>query len=130
MVARAVLEDMHRNMVEEIAAHGGKIGAIFYCPHTPEEHCSCRKPEPGLILQARDAYELDVSKACMIGDNLKDIQCAQRAGCGKAILVRTGHGRQTEEICQHNADAPDHVADDLKGAVKWLLKGPGPHLGC
>jgi D-glycero-D-manno-heptose 1,7-bisphosphate phosphatase len=60
----------------------------------------------------------------MIGDSLKDIRCAQRAGCGRVILVRTGHGKETERFCQELGIKPDYAADDLMAAVKWLLENP------
>jgi D-glycero-D-manno-heptose 1,7-bisphosphate phosphatase len=121
MVSEPELRHIHNKMVEAVAAHGGKIDAILYCPHSPKDGCACRKPQPGLIYQARDTYALDLSQTCMIGDSLKDIQCARAAGCGKAILVRTGYGRETEQICPEHDIRPDHVAPDLLAAVRWLL---------
>jgi D-glycero-D-manno-heptose 1,7-bisphosphate phosphatase len=121
MVSETELCHIHNKMLKAVAVHGGKIDAIFYCPHSPEEGCACRKPKPGLIYQARDVYSLDLSQTCMIGDSLKDMQCARTAGCGKTILVRTGYGRQTEQICREYDIRPDHVAPDLLGAVRWLL---------
>ncbi len=121
LVTDAELQKMHDNMMAAVAAHGAKIEAIYYCPHVPEDGCDCRKPEPGLIHQARADYGHDLSGTCMVGDSLKDIECARRAGCGKAILVRTGHGKQTERLCQRDDTTPDYVADDLMAAVEWLL---------
>jgi D-glycero-D-manno-heptose 1,7-bisphosphate phosphatase len=57
----------------------------------------------------------------MIGDSLKDIQCARRAGCGKIVLVRTGHGGKTKELYKDADIEADHVADDFMAAVKWLI---------
>ncbi|MBW2107072.1 MAG: D-glycero-beta-D-manno-heptose 1,7-bisphosphate 7-phosphatase [Deltaproteobacteria bacterium] len=122
LVSLAGLETIHRNMTQAVAAYGGKIEAIYYCPHVPEDRCGCRKPKAGLILQAQKDYAFDPAHVCMIGDSAKDIECAQRAGCGKTILVRTGYGRHTECACHLNGPKPDHVADDLKSAVEWLLQ--------
>jgi len=127
MVTRAALEKMHDNMRAASAAHGGHIEAVYYCPHVPEDGCHCRKPEPGLILQAQADYGHDLAATCMIGDSLKDVQCARRAGCGKAVLVRTGHGEQAEGLCRKGEITPDYVADDLMAAVEWLL-GQGSNL--
>jgi D-glycero-D-manno-heptose 1,7-bisphosphate phosphatase len=78
-----------------------------------------------MIYQAQNDYCLDLSDTCMIGDSLKDIQCARRAGCDKAIPIRTGHGQETELFCRQVDVVPDYVADDLLAAVKWLLANKG-----
>jgi D-glycero-D-manno-heptose 1,7-bisphosphate phosphatase len=121
MVTEAGLQEIHEKMTGAVVDHGGRIEGIYYCPHIPEDGCNCRKPEPGLIRQAQADYGLDLSNTCMIGDNLKDIRCARRAGCGRVILVRTGHGKETERLCREGDTTADHVADDLMAAVKWLL---------
>jgi D-glycero-D-manno-heptose 1,7-bisphosphate phosphatase len=121
IVTETQLQEIHEKMTKAVAAHGGSIEAVYYCPHLPEDGCSCRKPEPGLIHQAKREYTLKLPETCMIGDSLKDMQCGRRAGCGEVILVRTGYGTETERLCQEAGIALDHVADDLLAAVKWLL---------
>ena len=121
IIDRAELQEIHNNMVTMIKARGGDIEAIYYCPHVPEEGCDCRKPKPGLIYRAQSDYGLELSEICMIGDSLKDIECARKAGCGKAVLVRTGHGIEAERLCEEKGIVPDYVADDLMAAAKWLL---------
>ena len=121
MVTAEGLEEIHQKMTAAVSDHGGSIEAIYFCPHVPEDGCDCRKPEPGLIFQAQGDYGVDLSKTCMIGDSFKDISCARRAGCGRAILVRTGHGKEAERLCQDAGIKADHVADDLMAAVKWLI---------
>jgi len=121
MVPRETLEDMHRRMRLAIEARGGKIDAIFFCPHTPDDDCGCRKPKPGLILRAAKTLNLDPRRAVMIGDSAKDIQCARNAGCNTAVLVRTGNGRQAETELKKRLMPPDHIADDLNAAVRWIL---------
>jgi D-glycero-D-manno-heptose 1,7-bisphosphate phosphatase len=121
MVTKAELETIHDKMKTAVAAHGGDIEAVCYCPHLPEDDCHCRKPEPGLILQDQADHRYDLAATCMVGDSLKDIECARRAGCGTVVLVRTGHGEQTERLCRKADRMPDYVADDLMAAVEWLL---------
>ncbi|MCK4467376.1 MAG: HAD family hydrolase, partial [Desulfobacterales bacterium] len=82
MVSKEGLEHIHALMKKEIKSGGGDIKDIFYCPHVPEDGCDCRKPEPGLILQAQKKYQIDLPASTMVGDNAKDIECARRAGCG------------------------------------------------
>jgi D-glycero-D-manno-heptose 1,7-bisphosphate phosphatase len=124
MVTATGLREIHNKMRGSVAQHGGSIEAIYYCPHVPEDGCNCRKPEPGLICSAQADYGMDISRTCMIGDSLKDIRCARRAGCGSAILVRTGHGKEAESLCRDAGIEAEHVADDLMAAVKWLLGNP------
>ena len=111
----------HRLMGDVISAHGGVIRDIFFCPHTPEEGCDCRKPAPGLIFQARDRYGIDLASAVMVGDNAKDMECARNAGCGKAVLVKTGNGLSAEGELSEKRIFPDHVAEDLLAAARWIL---------
>ena len=64
---------------------------IFYCPHGPDSDCDCRKPKPGMILEAKDRYNTDMEKSWMIGDKEVDVIAANRAGIDNTILVRSGH---------------------------------------
>lgn len=121
LVAEEELKQIHENMIRAVSDHGGSIEAVYYCPHVPEEGCDCRKPEPGLLQQAGRERRLDLAATVMIGDSLKDVICARRAGCGTVILVRTGHGKEAEARCQETGIKPDHVADDLMDAAVWLI---------
>lgn len=121
MVTEAGLREIHQKMTAAVVDYGSNIEAVYYCPHCPEDGCDCRKPKPGLIYRAQADYGADLAKTCMIGDSLKDIECARHTGCGKVILVRTGHGKETERLCRDAGIKADHVADDLMAAVKWLL---------
>jgi D-glycero-D-manno-heptose 1,7-bisphosphate phosphatase len=125
LATRETLEDIFENMKKAVAAYGGRIDAVFYCPHAPENECECRKPEPGLIYRARDAYAIELSETCMIGDSLKDMQCALAAGCGTTILVRTGQGKEAERLCRQKGIEPDYIAENLLEAVAWLLSQSG-----
>jgi len=109
---------MFRQTVE---AEGGRIKDIFFCPHRPDEECICRKPKPGLILRACEKYGIDLSQAVMIGDNVKDIECARNAGCGRAILVRTGSGIQAEKQMASMPLRPDYIVADLMAAVDRMI---------
>ena len=115
------LEEIHRNMNDAVKLHGGLIRDFFFCPHRPDENCDCRKPKPGLILQAQKKYDIDLTTACMVGDSAKDIECALNAGLRHAVLVRTGNGKQAEFTLKEKNIIPDYVADDLADAVDWIL---------
>ncbi|MGD9180703.1 MAG: D-glycero-beta-D-manno-heptose 1,7-bisphosphate 7-phosphatase [Desulfobacterales bacterium] len=116
------LEHVHAKMKAAIESKGGKINDIFICPHLPSDGCTCRKPSPGLIYQAQSRYDIDLATSVMIGDSVRDIQCAFNAGCGQSILVRTGNGKTAEHILAEAGLSTDYVAKDLYDAVQWLLK--------
>lgn len=115
------LEDIHRRMKTEIRAGGGEITDIFFCPHTPDDHCNCRKPKPGMILAACNAYRIDLAASYMVGDTDRDIECAISAGCGHTILVQTGNGISARKALARKNITPDLVAADLFDAANWIL---------
>ena len=121
MIPLSVLTDMHARMRAACRSHGAEIHDIFLCPHTPEEQCSCRKPKPGLIFQAREKYGIDLASTPMVGDSARDIACARNAGCGRAILVQTGDIRQARRQLAADNIKPDTVARDLLGAVRRII---------
>jgi D-glycero-D-manno-heptose 1,7-bisphosphate phosphatase len=119
------LEAIFEKMSAGIQAKGGQIKDIFYCPHGPDEGCACRKPKPGLILQALDRYGIDPAIAFMVGDSAKDIGCARNAGLGYALLVLTGNGSQARETLINENTPPDFTAPDLMAAVQWIIQTQG-----
>ena len=123
MITRSCLKNIHSQMKSIISAHGGQILDIFFCPHIPEDECRCRKPKPGLIFQAVETHELLLPDTIMIGDSVKDIESARTAGCGLAILVRTGNIAMAEKQLKQKGLFPDHVADDLFAAARWIVSG-------
>ena len=127
MVTTKDLEQIFSKMKEVIASQKGVIKDIFYCPHTPEERCLCRKPKPGLILEAAEKYHIDLTDAVMVGDSGKDIECARNAGCGLAILVRTGNIDAAQKELSEKAISPDYVARDLNEAAEYIIDTSGQH---
>jgi len=121
MVTREGLEYIHNMTKTAVQAQGGEIKDIFFCPHTPEDQCDCRKPKPGLIYQARHKYRIDIEAAVMVGDSVKDIECARNAGCRCAVLVQTGNGISAEKILKAKNILPDYVARDLLDAAEWII---------
>lgn len=112
------LNAMHEKMHKALAAVGGRIDAIFYCPHTSEDHCDCRKPKPGMYERIAQVYNMDLTGVPTIGDSLRDLQAGSAAGCAP-ILVRTGKGTKTE--AEGNLPANTLIYDDLAQAVEALL---------
>ena len=93
-------EAINQRIIEEITDAGGRVDGLFICPHTPDDHCFCRKPLPGLILQAADALSIDLPSSAMIGDALTDIQAGSAAGIKTLILVKTGRGQEQFQLPQ------------------------------
>jgi D-glycero-D-manno-heptose 1,7-bisphosphate phosphatase len=116
LYTEAGLAEIHATMQRQLAAVGGHIDAIFYCRHHPDEHCACRKPKPGLLLQIAAEFKIDIEKALMVGDAARDIECAQAVGC-PAVLVKTGKGMRTLEA-KNVPDVP--VFEDLAAVVAML----------
>ena len=118
----AALNSVHEAMGRALAAHGGRLDAVFYCPHTPDEGCHCRKPEPGLLLQIAQRYGVSLAGVPYIGDSLRDMQAAVAAGCTPHLVCT---GRHPDLAGQHQAPAGfpagTCVHADLSACVDHLL---------
>ena len=115
------LDHIHAVLKAAILSGGGKITDIFFCPHLPDEGCDCRKPAPGLLLQAQLKYNIDLPSSIMVGDSAKDIECARNAGCGQAVLVKTGKDDAAEDMLKSKQIDADYTAVDLFDAANWIL---------
>ncbi len=106
------LNDIHTKMRRLLKEQGAFIDDIFYCPHHPKftGECPCRKPKPGMILEAQKKYGLDLSSSFMVGDKFSDIKAGINAGC-KTVFVLTGHGSEEHE--KGDQIHPDYIYDDL-----------------
>ena len=78
-------------MLAQFKQHGVNILDVFFCPHGPESDCDCRKPKPGMFIQANSKYDIDMENSWMIGDKEADIQAANMAGISNTVLVKSGH---------------------------------------
>lgn len=120
-MTRAVLDSIHAQMQAEVARVGGRIDRVYYCPHTPEEKCACRKPAPEMLERGRDEFALDLTQSFFIGDWIDDVRAARNAGV-IPILVRTGRGARALVELQ-NAGVPlPEVFENLAAAVEWILE--------
>ncbi|MCA1053921.1 HAD family hydrolase [Rossellomorea aquimaris] len=109
------LETIHDYMVAELEIAGGKIHEVSCCTHKPHEGCSCRKPEPGMLLDLSERYDLDLSSSYMIGDREPDIEAGRKAGCKTILIV---------ESPSPLYDA-DHVFSNLLEAASYLVSKSG-----
>jgi D-glycero-D-manno-heptose 1,7-bisphosphate phosphatase len=85
------LNAMHTKLHKQLAAAGGRVDAIFYCPHGPEEVCTCRMPQPGLLLQIAERYGIELQGVPMAGDRVRDLQAAVAAGCEPHLVLSGAH---------------------------------------
>ncbi len=89
MMSEHDLKVIHQKLKEELEKHNAKINGIYYCPHGWDDGCECRKPKPGMFFHAARDHDLDLTKAIFIGDDERDFQAGEAAGC-KTILVKPG----------------------------------------
>ena len=124
-----LVHEVHEGMQRALEQERVFIDSVFFCPHLPsgevEDYsveCGCRKPLTGMVDQARQSFDIDMENSYVIGDRHTDIELARRAGL-KGILVRTGYGRGEEKyILPEKPFKPVHIADDLLGAVRWIIE--------
>ncbi|PDW04233.1 D-glycero-beta-D-manno-heptose 1,7-bisphosphate 7-phosphatase [Candidatus Viridilinea mediisalina] len=119
LLSRTTLEQIHWRMGQVAAQHGAQISAVRWCPHRPETQCTCRKPQPGMLLTLAAQMGVQLSTTYMIGDALTDIMAGQAAGC-RTILVRTGRGQAQLSMPEWANSPPTHVASDLLEAVQLV----------
>lgn len=118
----AALNAMHAKMNRQAAAVGGRIDAVFFCPHTAEDHCECRKPKPGLLRMIAERFEIDPAQTPVVGDSLRDLQAGAALGF-PTHLVRTGKGEKT--LAADGLPDGTQVHDDLRAfAFDFLAHEP------
>jgi D-glycero-D-manno-heptose 1,7-bisphosphate phosphatase len=93
----ASLNAVHMRLNQLLAEKGGRLDAAFFCPHTPEEACTCRKPLPGLLITIGERFGVDLSQVHMVGASLRDLQTAQAAGCHPHLVLSDRLGSMSEE---------------------------------
>jgi D-glycero-D-manno-heptose 1,7-bisphosphate phosphatase len=119
---QAEMDHLHDHMRELFAEHSILLDAIYFCPHHPQGcikdfavECDCRKPSPGLLIQAAKDFELNLATCVLIGDKLSDVRAGECAGVGRTVIVESGH--ELERGARLEADM---VAADLLAAARLL----------
>ncbi len=116
LVTSAEVEALHRRISKELADLGAIIDAVYFCPHDTEPACSCRKPAPGMLLEAAKDHKIDLAASWMIGDSDADVAAGKNAGC-KTVLI----GRRESST----ANRPDLLADSLLQATERIFESEG-----
>ena len=119
----AALNAVHARMVKSLAAAGGRIDAIFYCPHAPDEGCDCRKPAPGLLRQIQERYGIELKGVPFVGDSLRDLQAAESVGCAPHLVLTGRHPGVSAGELPVGFPAHTRVHADLAHFVDQLLGG-------
>ena len=114
------------HMVAELASRGVALAAIEYCPHLPDAtlpefrcRCTCRKPEPGMVLALAARLRIDLAASILVGDKLSDVQAGRAAGVGRCYMVRSGHA-----LSARDTESSDAVFDDLTACAAAVVRGP------
>jgi D-glycero-D-manno-heptose 1,7-bisphosphate phosphatase len=114
------LDQINAYIRDQLAREGGRLDAIFFCPHAPWENCPCRKPKPGMLLDALRRFGAQAAETPMAGDGLRDLQAAKAARCPRHLL-RSGNGAKTQADGIPQDVLPVAVHDDLAAMVDVLL---------
>ena len=126
---KSLLERIHSNLLTDAQKNKARIDKIYYCPHHKNgiiaeysKECDCRKPKPGLLLKARDEFNIDMSQSYIIGDRYKDMQFGLKNGL-KTIMVMTGYGLGEYTYQKNNwPQMPDFICQDLLEAAEIISK--------
>lgn len=111
------LAKIHEKMTRELSKDGAHIDGIYYCPHHPEDNCACRKPQPGMILQAAKEHNIDLKKSFMVGDSQADIELGKAVSC-KTVLIRS---LKTDVRAQPDV-AVTNLIDAADKIISWEQK--------
>jgi len=120
LISLATAEEINDRLVKLIHHQGGQVDGVYMCPHKPDDHCSCRKPMPGLLLQASKDLSVDLAHSWMIGDAWSDVMAGQRAGVRMSILLKTGRGK--EQSLQPAEHVEEHlISENLPLALETIF---------
>ena len=121
LMTLAEFEAVNAALQATLQANGAHYDALYYCPHLPSTpSCKCRKPQPGLLMQAAHDLNIDLSQSYMVGDKLSDLEAGYAVGCS-TILVRTGFGEATYQLLATQIRQPDYIAATLLQATQWII---------
>ena len=120
LITLQVAEQINSFVVDKIRQNGGHIDAVLMCPHEPLANCDCRKPQPGLLLNAAKQFEIDLASSIMIGDAVTDILAGKQAKVNITALVETGRGMAQKQILAEKNIDEVHIFASLTDALSRL----------
>lgn len=119
------LEDvlgLNQRITDELIQNGGWVDGSYLCPHAPDAGCECRKPRPGMLLQAAREFDIDLENSFMVGDAVTDLQAAQSAGVSQRILVLTGRGDDQRKRLKNYPGLATVIVDDIQSAANFIVE--------
>lgn len=120
----AALNAMHAKMHKQVANLGGRIDAIFFCPHAPEDQCSCRKPASGLFEQIGERFGVDLAGVPAVGDSARDLQAGAAAGCEPHLVLTGKGGSYRHRALPETFPAGTRTHEDLGAFAEYLINRP------
>jgi D-glycero-D-manno-heptose 1,7-bisphosphate phosphatase len=114
-------QEINERLVKTIKEQGGWVDGVFMCPHKPEDNCACRKPLPGMLLQAAREFSIDLGTSWMVGDAWTDLLAGQSAGVDRTIMVRTGRGASQLSQAQPSDIRPFVICEDVFDAFNHIM---------
>ncbi len=119
------VDEVNARLVEMLRERGATVDAIYYCPHHPAYsgpvHCTCRKPDIGMLLRAKDEFDIDLESSFVIGDKWSDVKCGENAGAFTS-LVLTGYGVLDYQRCIDDRIKIDYLAKNLYDSIANFVK--------
>ena len=129
MIDMAAINAVHAHMNQQLMVQGGRIDAVFFCPHTPEDNCDCRKPKPGMMKEIGRRYSIDLAAVPMVADTLRDLLAAAAAGC-EPHLVRSGRAAalDSDAVAHMLAQVPATTVHTSLGAFADYMLAREHHV--
>jgi D-glycero-D-manno-heptose 1,7-bisphosphate phosphatase len=128
LLTESDLTHIHDALQTQLRAEHAFLDAIYVCPHHPDfnQPCHCRKPDIGMLLDASEKFQIDLTRSYVIGDKMIDVKTAHNCGA-HAILVLTGYGKQELENCRQHDIKIDFVAENLYDAIQYIKRNEANH---
>ncbi len=115
------LAEIHDRLREALGIRGAHVDDMFYCPHLPGAGCPCRKPAPGMLLQAKDKHGFDLERSFVVGDRMMDVELARAVGATGILVPEPGDQYRVADEIAKSRCRPDFSARDFAQAVDWIL---------
>ena len=115
------INGINSRIMQVIKEHGGRVDGVYICPHSPDDDCDCRKPNPGLLLQAAKEMDIDISNSIMVGDALTDLAAGEAAGVKQTILLKTGRGEAQSMLPEFSQYKSSLIYNNLAEAFEKYI---------
>ncbi len=116
-------QSINNRVVQIVRENGGRIDGAYICPHAPIDACDCRKPNPGMLLQAAAEHDIDLNQSIMIGDALSDLEAGKRAGVAHCLMLLTGRGAEQAKLPEAESYKDVLKFKNLPEALNWIFSG-------